>query len=139
MEKQFEVTDHTADIGITAYGASQDELMANAARGMMSLMTDCSSIGGGTSKKVELHGSDEVALLVDWLNELLYIFDVERLLFGNFIIDVSGGNKLVATCTGEKYDPAKHRLKREIKAATYHNLYIVREKGIYSASIIFDI
>jgi SHS2 domain-containing protein len=139
MKKQFEVTDHTADIGITAYGGSLDELMANAAMGMVSLMADSFGIGKGIVKTIELEESDTVALLVKWLNELLYEFEVNHLLFSGFNVVMHGDTRLTAECSGEKYEPVKHRIKREVKAATYHALSIEKGTGGYSASIIFDI
>jgi SHS2 domain-containing protein len=139
MDRQFEVTDHTADIGITAYGEDLAELMANAACGMLSLIAEPETVNCKLIRNIELEEVDAIALLVEWLNALLYELDVSRLLFKEFDIVVSGETKLSATCRGEKLDMARHRLKREVKAATYHNLSIIKEKGIYSAGIIFDI
>jgi len=139
MDLRFKVTDHTADIGITAYGEDLAGLMANAARGMLSLIIDPQTVHSTLTKKIELEEKDRVTLLVVWLNTLLYELDVNRLLFREFDVVVSGPAKLSAACRGEKLDLAKHRLIREVKAATYHNLSISEEKGIYSASIIFDI
>ena len=139
MEKYFEVIDHTADIGIIAYGNSLADLMSAAAEGMTGLMTDVSCIGSGLERKIELKEADQEALLVKWLNELLYEFEVDRLLFSDFDVRTREGNSLTALCRGEKYDPARHHITREIKAATYHNLKVVKEKDGYSARIIFDI
>jgi SHS2 domain-containing protein len=138
-KKRFEVTDHTADIGITAYGGSLDELMANAAAGMVSLVVDPSTVGDDVIKTIELQDSDSVALLVKWLNELLYEFEVGHVLFSAFNVFVGPQNRLTAICSGENYDPARHRITREVKAATYHNLNIEKGKDGYRASIIFDI
>jgi SHS2 domain-containing protein len=90
-------------------------------------------------KTIELQESDTVALLVKWLNELLYEFEVGRLLFSGFTVVMQGDTRLTAECSGEKYDPARHRIHREVKAATYHNLNIVKGKDGFSATIIFDI
>ncbi len=139
MEKQFEVIDHTADIGIVAYGRDLPGLLANAARGMYSLMVDSKKIEARLSKTLELDEGDPEALLVEWLNTLLYELDTERLLFRDFAIVIKDGRKLTATCAGEKLDLKKHRLRREVKAATYHNLKIENKEGLYTASIIFDI
>ena len=139
MDLRFKVTDHTADIGITAYGEDLAGLMANAARGMLSLIVDPQTVNSTLTSRIELEEQDNVTLLVVWLNTLLYELDVNRLLFCEFDIVVSGPAKLSAVCRGEKLDLSKHRLIREVKAATYHNLSISEEKGIYSASIIFDI
>jgi SHS2 domain-containing protein len=139
MHRRFEVTDHTADIGITAYGKDLSDLMVNAAYGMLTLIVEPQAVNSIETGKVELEERDEVTLLVAWLNTLLYELDVNHLLFKEFDIVVSGGTKLSAVCRGERLDRARHCLKRQVKAATYHNLCITREKGIYSASIIFDI
>jgi len=139
MDRRFEVTDHTADIGITAYGKDLADLLANAACGMLSLIIEPQPVNSTVTAKIELEERDEVTLLAVCLNTLLYELDVNHLLFREFDIVVSGQTKLSAVCRGERLDLAKHRLIREVKAATYHNLSIVEEKGIYSASIIFDI
>jgi SHS2 domain-containing protein len=139
MQRRFEVTNHTADIGITAYGKDLAELMANAACGMLTLIVDPQTVSATLTTKIELEERDNVTLLVVWLNTLLYELDVNSLLFKEFDIVISGETKLSAACRGERLDLDKHRLIREVKAATYHNLDIIREKDIYSASIIFDI
>jgi len=139
MDKRFEVTDHTADIGLTAYGKDLADLMANAAYGMLTLIVEPETVNSMVTGKIELEERDEVTLLVGWLNTLLYELDVNRLLFREFDLIISGETRLSAVCRGERLDLAKHRLKREVKAATYHNLDITRENGIYSARIIFDI
>jgi len=139
MYKQFEVIDHTADIGIIAYGRELGELMDNAACGMTSLMIDPGTIQTALSTKIELQEQDDVTLLVEWLNEIIYVLDAEGLIFREFAVAISAGLKLSAVCYGEKLDTARHKLKREIKAATYHNLYIVKLNNVYSANIIFDI
>jgi SHS2 domain-containing protein len=139
MAGRFEVISHTADIGIVVYGSCLDELMTSAAEGMIDLITDRSRIGSSIVKRIELEAGDGEILLVKWLNELLFLFEVERLLFTSFDITIVGGNRMMAKCCGEEFDPTRHHIKREIKAATYHNLNIVKESGGYSARIIFDI
>lgn len=139
MRKNFEVIDHTADIGIIAYGNDYSELLANAARGMVSLMIDTDSIEINASKSIVLADADIIALLVKWLNEIIYEFEVERILYKDFSIVLKGDVALQATCYGERYNPRKHILLREIKAATYHDLHVENFNGIYMAKIIFDI
>src|SRR4030042_6891311 len=81
VEKDFEVLDHTADIGIIAYGPDVPCLFANAATGMASLIVDLDDIGDHIQRDIALESDDNENLLVEWLNELLYIFDVEHILF----------------------------------------------------------
>ncbi len=139
MEKQFEIIDHTADIGIMAYGYTLAELFKNAATGMLSLITDLSKVENKLSKEIVLQEQDSVTLLVEWLNGLVYELDAEHLIFNDFALSIHDGGRLTAICYGEKLDPQRHVIKREVKAATYHNLNIVKENNVYSAAIIFDI
>ena len=86
MEKGFDILDHTADIGIIAYGVDLKQTFANAATGLFSLITDLDKVVEVTYRDIELTAPDMESLLVDWLNELVYIFDVENMLFKRFDI-----------------------------------------------------
>jgi SHS2 domain-containing protein len=139
VEKHFEVIDHTADIGIVAYGADIKQVFANAALGLFNLMSDLADFKENVRREVELSAEDVEILLVEWLNELIYIFDVEHIIFKRFEIEELTSTEIKATCFGEKIEPGKHKLKREIKAATYHMLQISKEDGSYKVQVIFDI
>jgi len=127
---RFEVIDHTADVGIIAYGSDLKEAFANSAYGMFSLIADLDSVKENVSRKVNVEATDQEALLVDWLNELLYLFDVEHIIFKRFDITVLSQNRLQAKVYGEKIDKSRHRLKTGVKAATYHMLKIEKNKGV---------
>jgi len=139
VEKHFEVIDHTADIGIVAYGADIKQVFANAALGLFNLMADLGDFKEDVQRDVELSAEDIEILLVEWLNELIYIFDVEHIIFKRFEIEELASTKIKARCFGEKMKPRKHKLKREIKAATYHMLRISKDDGSYKVQVIFDI
>lgn len=139
VEKGFEVLDHTADIGIAAHGTDIKELFTNAALGMFSLMTDLADIEENLQRELNLSAEDNEVLLIEWLNELVYIFDVEHIIFKRFEIDELAGGQIRATCYGEHIEPGQHELKREIKAATYHMLRISKGSGGYEVKVIFDI
>ena len=139
MKKAFEVIDHTADIGIIAYGADIKQLFSNAALGMFSLIAEPGDIEESVQRDTKISSQDMENLLVEWLNELLYIFDVEHIIFRRFKIDTLTDNLLKVRCFGEKINPQKHELKREVKAATYHMLSINKEDNVYKAQLIFDI
>jgi SHS2 domain-containing protein len=137
--KPFEVIEHTADIGIVAYGADIKQLFANAAIGLFNLMADLENLKEDVKRQIELSAEDVEVLLVEWLNELIYISEVEHIIFKRFEINQFSNTRLKATCFGEKTKPGQHRLKREIKAATYHMLKLNKEDGGYQVRIIFDI
>jgi len=139
VDKPFEVIDHTADIGIVAYGATIKQVFANAALGLFNLMADLDDFKEGLQRELELSAEDVEVLLIEWLNELIYIFDVEHIIFKKFEIEKLTSTQIKARCFGEKMKPGQHKLKREIKAATYHMLQISKEDGTYKVQVIFDI
>src|SRR5512137_455863 len=137
--KRFDVVEHTADTGIVAYGSDMPEAFANAAYGMFSLMADLRQVREETSRYIEAEASDRESLVVSWLNELLYIFDAERIIFRRFDILQVTSTRLKADAYGEKMDASRHRLRGGIKAATYHMLKVAERRGGCSIRVIFDV
>lgn len=135
---RFEVIDHTADVGIIAYGKDLKEAFANAAYGMFSQIADLDEVNENISREVDIKSSDQEALLVDWLNELLYLFDVQHIIFNRFEITDMTQNRLKAKVYGEKIDTSRHQLKTAVKAATYHMLKIERKNRV-RVQFILDI
>lgn len=137
MEKRFEVIDHTADIGIAAYGANLREAFANAAYALFSLMVDLDNVADAVCYEAEVTAKDREDLLVAWLNELIYLFEVENVLFQRFEIDELSETRLRARCYGEKIDQERHKIKIAVKAATYHMLKVEERDG-YRVQVLFD-
>jgi SHS2 domain-containing protein len=137
--KKFDVVEHTADTGIVAYGNDMQEAFANAAYGMFSLMADLRQVREETSRYIEAEAGDRESLVVSWLNELLYIFDAERIVFRRFNILQVTNTRLRADAYGEKVDPSRHRLRSGVKAATYHMLKVAERKDLCSIRVIFDV
>jgi len=135
--KRFELIEHTADMGLVAYGHDLSEAFANAAYGLFSIIADLNRVQEKECRRVELKEEDTEALLFEWLNHLLYVFDVEMLLLKRFDIEHFDGSGLKATCHGEKYDPSRHRLKTGVKSATYHLLKVDRENN--RVQVILDL
>jgi SHS2 domain-containing protein len=135
--KRFELIEHTADLGLIAYGKSLAEAFANAAYGLFSIIAGLDAVKETESRRVELSEDDPEALLFEWLNSLIYLFDVEMLLFKKFDIIYMDGHQLKAICYGEKYDSSRHHLKTGVKSATYHMLKVDEEKN--RVQVIFDV
>jgi SHS2 domain-containing protein len=139
MKKSYEIIDHTADVGIIAYGADVEELFSNAALALFSLITEPERIEEKLHVDLEVNSEGRDSLLVEWLNELIYLFDVKHILFNRFDIESLTHNELKATCYGEGFDPMKHKIKIGIKAATYHMLKLDKSGDGCKAQIILDI
>ncbi len=135
--RRYRLIEHTADIGLWAYGRNLPEAFASAAYGMFAIMTDLRRVKETGSRRVELEKSDMEGLLFGWLNHLIYLFDTEGWLFRRFDIKKLTANRLVAECYGEKFDPSRHRLKLGVKSATYHLMNIdIKNNRI---RVIFDV
>ncbi len=135
--KPYELVEHTADVGIKAYGKTLSEAFEHAAQGMFDIITDESTIESVGQYNIELEAPDLEQLLVDWLSKLLFLNGAEDLVFGKFQVTLKG-NQLTASVFGEKYDIKKHRMGVEIKAVTYHMLQVHETEPIF-VQVLFDI
>jgi len=135
----YEVFEHTADIGLHAFGGTLSELFIHAAQGMESLMVAPEQIRPQVSSEIVVEGHDEVSLLIAWLNEPIILFDIEYLLFSQFAIDVITPTSLKGRAFGEPYDSQRHDLSSAIKAVTWHEASVTETPEGYKARIIFDI
>ena len=138
MAKEFEILEHTADVGIIAYGADMEAAFANAAKAMFSLITELDDVAEAVHRDIELTAADRDSLLVGWLNELIYLFDAEQMLFKRFDITRLSQTHLKARVYGHKVDSSRHKLKTGVKAATYHMLEIDKSNGC-KVQVLFDI
>jgi SHS2 domain-containing protein len=139
--KEFEVFEHTADVGLRAYGEDLSSAFANAAKGMFSIITDLDKVKPIGEYKVDVSAQDEEQLLVDWLSELLYIHTVSQKLFSKFQVNIQeeGGKwQISANVMGEDFQIEKHPYHTEIKAVTHHILEIKQDNG-YVVQVLFDI
>jgi len=127
--------EHTADRALRVWGRELPDLFVGAARGMTSLMADLDGLVATEWREVRLEGWDRESLLVDWLNELLFLVETERLQFVDYRIESLTGTTLVAQVRGA-HAPVT---KAIIKAATYHDLRLVHDGAGWSTVITFDV
>jgi len=143
MKKRFRFLEHTADAYIEAYGASLEEAFENAAAAMTDVMTELETVEAKTEESFVVEAQDEPALLYSWLEELLLEFELKDKLYSRFevscIEETSEGFRLRAKAWGEKYDPERHLSKVGIKAATYHQMEILKEPKSVTLRFILDI
>ncbi|MER3398777.1 MAG: hypothetical protein C4316_09685 [Chloroflexota bacterium] len=140
----FEFLDHTAEIGVRAWGRDLAEAFAEAARGMFAVMYETGPVGETLVREVEVSAPDPEALLVEWLNSLLYLATVDHAVFGRFEVNIEPPKdgaewRLRATAYGEPVDPARHSFGLEVKAATYHGLKVQSLDGRAEVQVILDV
>ncbi|HEX5481521.1 MAG TPA: archease [Terriglobia bacterium] len=135
----FRILEHTADVGFEAFGETRPQLFANAARALTSLRVDLDSVAALEPVKLRVQGPDLPGLLVNWLSEILYLEDAEEWLFSSFDFSAFEETSLDGVARGERFSPARHRLKSLVKAVTYHQLAVEKKDGVWRARVFVDV
>jgi SHS2 domain-containing protein len=139
MNEPFEILDHTADTGFRAWGATAAELFENSARAMLALSADISAVEERQEKSIELESENYESLLVDWLNEILYLFDSDAFAPKRFYVDEVTPTRLKARLAGEPRDPKRHPWTLIVKAVTYYELKVEQRNGRWDSQVFLDI
>jgi len=137
----YKFFDHTADIGVEVYGRTRKELFMNTAGALFDVMIEHKA-GRATAKrqkKITVEGTDVADLLINYLRELLYLFNGEKFITGSCEIIKFSNKELTARLTGELFNSKKHVIKTEIKAVTYSGAQVEKFKAGWRARIIFDV
>jgi SHS2 domain-containing protein len=127
--------DHTADLAIAVYGSDQESLFSTAAQALMSLACHAEESETSLQFTVNLSAPDIETLLVDWLNELLYLSERHNVCFSKFTFQRLSTCDLKATLMGTGIAAPK----QYIKAATFHNIAVIQRGDGLHTEIVFDL
>ncbi len=139
----FEPIEHTADVGLRIWGRTMKELFEQAGLGLMTLLVDLATVETTESRLVSVEAIDLEEALIAWLQELIYLYEVERFVTREISMETVTSEIVMARVRGELFDGDRHDARTDIKAATYHDLHI-RRKGFgttadqWECTIIFD-
>lgn len=131
--------DHTADVGLEAWGATSGEAFAEAGLGLQGIMLHAGSVRSSDSRMFRVSADDAAALVVAWLSELLYAFETDGWLSASFEVAVSDECQLSATARGETFDERRHVLGVGVKAVSYHDLEIHGDADAARIRVILDV
>jgi SHS2 domain-containing protein len=135
----FEVFDHTADLGLRIHAPDLNALFADGGQALLSvIVSDSNTVEPRDRLTVRVAGTDLEYLFVDWLDELLFLFESKRFLASEFETQLDDTG-ISATVRGEPCDPARHALAHEVKAVTYHGLTVEQSADGWRAEVILDI
>lgn len=141
--RTWEHYEHTADIGIRGYGSTLEEAFEAVALALFDVMVDVRKVENKDCREVEVEGEDLMALLYNFLEELLVLHDMEGLVFGDVKVEIEeteDGYRLKAKACGEVLDYEKHEPKEEVKAITYHDMEIEKlPDGRWMAQLVPDL
>ena len=137
--------EHTADVGIEVEAPSREALFAEAAVALCDTLTASRAVRPAVERELAVEAADDELLLVDFLNEVLFLFETEGLVFGDCAVELragagAGGDvALRARLRGERYDRERHPLRAVVKAVTYHGLRVWRDGERWRAQVLFDL
>ena len=141
----YRFLDHTADVAVEVRAETLDGLFVEALRAFTDTVTEVDGVGVGKAVRVEVEAGDLEGLLVEWLGELVYLFDVDRVLFREGVVEVrevgEGGWRLVGEVRGEVWEEGRHVEKVHVKAVTWHGLEVREVEGGagWLGRVVFDI
>jgi SHS2 domain-containing protein len=116
----FELLEHPSDVGILARGQTRDDALVALSQGLVSILVDPAPFRPLEEREFRAPGPDEAAQIINWLNEILFFFDTEGLVFVEFEIDSWTDGEISGRVRGERFDAGRHEFRTAVKAATYH-------------------
>ena len=136
--KNYEYFDVTADIGFKSYGETLNEAFENAGLAIFNIISDTGDIEPVREISFKIRSEDEISLLYDYLEELLFYHEIEFMLFSEFHVEIHDDLTLKATIRGEEINWDKHERKTEIKAITFHKMD-VKKTDCWQLQAIVDL
>ncbi|MBF0118325.1 MAG: archease [Desulfobacterales bacterium] len=135
----YRLFDHTADFGMEIFGKDLKDLFCNAQYALFDQITELASIKNENKKEIKVIGADLPDLMINWLRELLYLWNGKELLVNKTEVIYIKDNEMLAVVYYVSYDPDQHLIKKEIKAVTYHQIEVLKISSGYRARVIFDL
>jgi SHS2 domain-containing protein len=137
--KKYRVTPRQSDLAVKVLGNSQADLFANSAFALFDVMTDVEKVAIKDRMPLEVEGADRDDLMVNWMRELLYLYQGSGYLLKEFHIREAKDTSVKAEVFGEKIDPDRHEIKKEILAVAYHQSRMQKTGDQWTAQVIFEI
>ena len=138
-DEGFRYLDVAADVGVEAWAPDLPGCFRQALRGLFSLIVPLDSVRPVETRELAAQGEPVDALLVQWLNEAIYLHDIEGFVLHDLDPPEVGPARVHALLRGEAVDPTRHPRGLLVKAATFHDLALVQEPGRVTARVILDI
>lgn len=137
MKGHHHYEEHTGEVRLELRAPSLEELFVEAGRALAELMIGdlAATPAPGPEQRVRVRAADRAALLVEWLNELIFLSETSKQVFTRFRIERLGVGELEAVVAGV----APEGLRTQVKAATYHGLTLENRGGTWRASLVLDV
>lgn len=139
MGGSFQLLEHPSDIGFLARGDSREQALAEASGALTSIMVDPSTIETREERSVQVSGSDSASQVVNWLNEILFLFDTEGIVFREFIVESWTTAGIRGRAQGEPLDLQRHEIRTAVKAVTYHQFDLRETADGWELRVFVDV
>ena len=138
-QKNYRITTHQNELAVRIVGNSQADLFANSGFALFDVMSDIDKIEAAERLSLEVEGSDRDDVMVNWIRELLYLYQGGGYLLKEFKINEVNDISVKAEVAGEKIDPDRHEIKQEIAAVAFHKSRMQKTGNRWIAQVIFEI
>lgn len=136
---KYRVLQRSSDLLVKVYGRTQEELFSNSGFALFDVMTDVDKVEVRDGLPLEVEGADRDELMVNWMRELLYLYQGSGYLLKEFKIREVRENYVRGEVCGEKFDPDRHEIRRDIRAVGYHQSRMVKTGDQWTAQVIFEL
>lgn len=137
--KRYRILTRSSDLAIKVFGKSQEELFANSAFALFDLMTDVDKIEVQERLPLEVEGVDRDDLMVNWMRELLYLYQGSGYLLKEFKVLEAKESCVRGEVSGEKYNPDRHEIRREFRSVVFHQSRMEKTGDQWTAQVIFEL
>jgi SHS2 domain-containing protein len=135
----WEHFDVEADVGVRAWGPTRAEAYAQAALGVLALIVAPEQVEAREAREVRAQGEAPETLLVAWVNECLYVHEIEGFVVHRVQVLACSDTLVQGVLHGEPLDPERHRPGTVVKAATLHQTSVSERRGRHEVSVIVDV
>lgn len=135
----WEHFDVEADVGVRAWGPTRAEAFARAALGVFALIVRPEEVAGRETREARAQGDSAESVLVNWLNECLYVHEIEGFVVHRVEVTVCRDDLVHGFLHGEPFDPARHRPGTVVKAVTMHRAALTERDGRHEATVVVDV
>ena len=138
-DQRYRTFNRSSDLAVKIFGKTQAELFANSAFALFDIMTDVKTIDLHDHLPLEVEGADRDDLMINWMRELLYLYQGSGYLLKEFQIHEVKDNYLRGEVRGEKFDPDRHAIQRQIRAVEPHHGRMEKTGDQWTAQVVLEL
>lgn len=137
--QRFEILEHTADVGVRAFGVNPEQTFQSSVAGLFSILLESGGTAPTTRREIRVTAGDYATLLCNFLNDLIYLFDAEKLVPVSVVVDELTPSNLRTRVEFTDFDPSRHKIRTYAKAVTYHQLRFELHESAVVAEFYLDV